>query len=99
MKSEHFSKLNRASRHEYGSLLILDHLMRHETPKKEKNNLHKTILQLEEQAAELDKGFFHTDQQEQELNFVNNELCEAKEAMEEIEKEVEENKMDLDSPE
>ena len=91
MKSPHLTKLNIESRKEYGALLLLDQLMRYELPRLEKDNLKETVLHLEEKVAELKKGFFHSDEQDQQLNYEKNELSEAMEALEEVEKEMEDN--------
>ena len=91
MKSAHLTKLNTESRQEYGALLLLDQLMRYELPKQEKDNLQETVLKLEEEVAELKKGFFHSEEQDQELNYEKDELSEAREALAEIEKEMVEN--------
>ena len=91
MKSPHFAKLDTESRQEYGALLLLDQLMRYELPRKEKDNLQEIVVQLEEEVAELKKGFFHSDEQDQELNYEKNELREAREAQVEVEKELVEN--------
>ncbi len=91
MKSPHLSKLNTESRQEYGALLLLDQLMRYELPRQERDNLQETVAQLEEEVAELKKGFFHSDEQDQELNYEKDELSEAREALSEVEKEMEEN--------
>ena len=91
MKSPHLSKLNTESRQEYGALLLLDQLMRYELPRQKKDNLQETVAQLEAEVAELKKGFFHSDEQDQELNFEKDELSEAREALSEVEKEMEEN--------
>jgi len=86
MKSPHLSKLNTESRQEYGALLLLDQLMRYELPRQERDNLQETVAQLEEEVAELKKGFFHSDEQDQELNYEKDELSEAREALSEVEK-------------
>jgi hypothetical protein len=91
MKSPNLTKLNTESRQEYGALLLLDQLMRYELPKQEKDNLQETVLKLEEEVAELKKGFFHSEEQDQELNYEKDELSEAREALAEIEKEMVEN--------
>ena len=91
MKSSHLTKLNIESRKEYGALLLLDQLMRYELPRLEKDNLKETVLHLEEKVAELKKGFFHSDEQDQKLNYEKDELSEAMEALEEVEKEMEDN--------
>ena len=91
MKSPHLTKLDTESRQEYGALLLLDQLMRYELPKQEKDNLQEIVLKLEEEVAELKKGFFHSEEQDQELNYEKDELSEAREALAEIEKEMVEN--------
>ena len=91
MKSPHLTKLDTESRQEYGALLLLDQLMRYELPKQEKDNLQETVLKLEEEVAELKKGFFHSEEQDRELNYEKDELSEAREALAEIEKEMVEN--------
>ena len=91
MKSSHLTKLDTESLQEYGALLLLDQLMRYELPRLEKDNLQETVVQLEEEVAELKKGFFHSDEQDQELNYEKDELSEAREALAEIEKEMVEN--------
>ena len=91
MKSSHLTKLDTESLQEYGALLLLDQLMRYELPRLEKDNLQETVVQLEEEVAELKKGFFHSDEQDQELNYEKDELSEAREALAEIEKERVEN--------
>ena len=91
MKSPNLTKLNTESRQEYGALLLLDQLMRYELPKQEKDNLQETVLKLEEEVAELKKGFFHSEEQDRELNYEKDELSEAREALAEIEKEMVEN--------
>ena len=91
MKSSHLTKLNIESRKEYGALLLLDQLMRYELPRLEKDNLKETVLHLEEKVAELKKGFFRSEEQDLELNYEKDELSEAMEALEEVEKEMEDN--------
>ena len=91
MKSPHLTKLNSESRQEYGALLLLDQLMRYELPRQEKDNLKETVAQLEEKVAKLKKGFFHSDEQDQQINYEKNELSEAQEALSEVEKEMEDN--------
>ena len=91
MKSPHLTKLDTESRQEYGALLLLDQLMRYELPRQEKDNLQETVVQLEEEVAELKKGFFHSDEQDQELNYEKDELSEARDALAEVEKEMVEN--------
>ena len=91
MKSPHLTKLNSESRQEYGALLLLDQLMRYELPRQEKDNLKETVAQLEEKVEKLKKGFFHSDEQDQQINYEKNELSEAQEALSEVEKEMEDN--------
>jgi len=88
MKSSSLSPLNRDSLQEFGALLLLDQLMRYDLLKDEKISLEKTISLLEEEVAELKKGFFHSDEQDQELSFEKDELREAKEALSQVEKEM-----------
>jgi hypothetical protein len=91
MKSHHLTKLDPESRQEFGALLLLDQLMGYELPRQEKDKLQETVVQLEEEVVELKKGFFHSDEQDQELNYEKDELSEAREALAEIEKEMVEN--------
>jgi len=91
MKSPHLTKLDTESRQEYGALLLLDQFMRYELPRQEKDNLQETVVQLEEEVAELKKGFFHSEEQDQELNYEKDELSEARAALAEVEKEMVEN--------
>ena len=77
---------------EFGALLLLDHLMRYELLQVEKVELEDIIDQLEIGVAELKKGFFRSDEQEQELSYEKEELREAKNALSEVEQEMEENR-------
>ena len=77
---------------EFGALLLLDHLMRYELLQVEKVELEGIIDQLEIGVAELKKGFFRSDEQEQELSYEKEELREAKKALSELEQEMEENR-------
>jgi len=77
---------------EFGALLLLDHLMRYELLQIEKVELEDIIEQLEISVAELKKGFFRSDEQEQELSYEKEELREAKKALSEVEQELEENR-------
>ncbi len=77
---------------EFGALLLLDHLMRYELLQVEKVELEDIIDQLEIGVAELKKGFFRSDEQEQELSYEKEELREAKKALSEVEQEMEENR-------
>ena len=65
--------------------------MRYDLLEIEKDNLTETVRLLEKEVAELKKGFFHSDEQDQELSFEKDELREAKEALSQVEKEMEEN--------
>ena len=77
---------------EFGALLLLDHLMRYELLQVEKVDLEDIIDQLEIGVAELKKGFFRSDEQEQELSYEKEELREAKKALSEVEQEMEGNR-------
>ena len=91
MKSPQMSTLSKEAMQEFGALLLLDHLMRYELLQVEKVELEDIIDQLENGVAELKKGFFRSDEQEQELSYEKEELREAKKALSEVEREMEEN--------
>ena len=86
------STLSKEVVQEFGALLLLDHLMRYELLQVEKVELEDIIDQLEIGVAELKKGFFRSDEQEQELSYEKEELREAKKALSEVEQEMEENR-------
>jgi DNA-binding PadR family transcriptional regulator len=92
MKSPQISTLNNEVVQEFGALLLLDHLMRYELLQVEKVELEDIIDQLEIGVAELKKGFFRSDEQEQELSYEKEELREAKKALSEVKQEMEENR-------
>ena len=92
MKSPQMSTLSKEAVQEFGALLLLDHLMRYELLQIEKVELEDIIDQLENGVAELKKGFFRSDEQEQELFYEKEELREAKKALSEVEQEMEENR-------
>ena len=92
MKSPQMSTLSKEVVQEFGALLLLDHLMRYELLQVEKIELENIIDQLENGVAELKKGFFRSDEQEQELSHEKEELREAKKALSEVEQEMEENR-------
>ena len=92
MKSPQMSTLSKEVVQEFGALLLLDHLMRYELLQVEKVELEGIIDQLEIGVAELKKGFFRSDEQEQELSYEKEELREAKKALSEVEQEMEENR-------
>ena len=92
MKSPQMSTLSKEAVQEFGALLLLDHLMRYELLQVEKVELEDMIDQLEIGVAELKKGFFRSDEQEQELSYEKEELREAKKALSEVEQEMEENR-------
>lgn len=71
--------------------MLLDQLMRYELLQYEKEDLDEIVSQLEKKVAELEKGFFHSDEQDQVLSFEKNELSEAKEALSQVGKEMVEN--------
>ena len=92
MKSPQMSTLSKEVVQEFGALLLLDHLMRYELLQVEKVELEDVIDQLEIGVGELKKGFFRSDEQEQELSYEKEELREAKNALSEVEQEMEENR-------
>ena len=92
MKSPQMSTLSKEAVQEFGALLLLDHLMRYELLQIEKVELEDIIDQLENGVAELKKGFFRSDEQEQELSYEKEELRKAKKALSEVEQEMEENR-------
>ena len=92
MKSPQMSTLSKEAVQEFGALLLLDHLMRYELLQIEKVELEDIIDQLENGVAELTKGFFRSDEQEQELSYEKEELREAKKALSDVEQDMEENR-------
>ena len=92
MKSPQMITFSKEIIQEFGALLLLDHLMRYELLQSEKVELEDIIDQLEIVVAELKKGFFRSDEQEQELSYEKEELREAKNALSEVEQEMEENR-------
>ena len=92
MKSLQMSTFSKEVLQEFGALLLLDHLMRYELLQIEKVELKDIIDQHENGVAELKKGFFRSDEQEQELSYIKEELREAKKALSEVEQEMEENR-------
>ncbi len=92
MKFPQMSTLSKEAVQEFGALLLLDHLMRYELLQIEKVELEDMIDQLENGVAELKKGFFRSDEQEQELSYEKEELREAKKVLSEVEQEMEENR-------
>jgi len=92
MKSPQMRAMSKEVVQEFGALLLLDHLMRYELLQAEKIELEEIIEQLEIGVAELKKGFFRSDKQEQELSYAKEELREAKIAISEVEQEMEENR-------
>ena len=61
--------LNEEGRKEFGILLLLDQIMRYDLLYQEKKGLQKIVEKLEAIVSELNKGFFPSEEQEQELNF------------------------------
>jgi len=92
MKSPQMSTLSKEVVQEFGALLLLDNLMRYELLQVEKVELEYIIEQLEIGVTELKKGFFRSDEQEQELSYEKEELKEAKKALFEVEQEMDENR-------
>ena len=74
MKSSQIKVLSKETIKEFGALLLLDHLMRYELLVVEKVELDEIIVQFENDVKDLKKGFFRTDEQEQELTFIKEEL-------------------------
>ena len=83
--------LNDQSRKEFGLLLLLDHLMRYDLLQIERSNIEEEISKMEVIVEELKKGFFHSEEQEEELNFQKKELGQARDALTQIVKEMDEN--------
>jgi len=83
--------LNDQSRKEFGLLLLLDHLMRYDLLQIERSNIEEEIFKMEGIVEELKKGFFHSEEQEEELNFQKKELGQARDALTQIVKEMDEN--------
>ena len=83
--------LNDEIRKEFGALLLLDQLMRYDLLLEESEELKVTIFELEDIVSELNKGFFRSEEQEQELNFQKDELKEAQDGLSQIKKEMGEN--------
>ena len=83
--------LNDEIRKEFGALLLLDQLMRYDLLLEESEELKVTIFELEDTVSELNKGFFRSEEQEQELNFQKDELKEAQDGLSQIKKEMGEN--------
>ena len=73
---------------EFGALILLDQLMRYDLLRREMEDLQETIVKLEEVVANLKKGFFHSEEHDQELKIEEDELSEAKEAFSQVEKEM-----------
>ena len=92
MKYTQISVLSKESAMEFGALLLLDHLMQFELLHIEKIELEDIIDQLENGVTELKKGFFRSDEQEQKLTYEKEELREAKNALSEVEEEIEGNR-------
>ena len=92
MKSPQMITFSKEIIQEFGALLLLDHLMRYELLQVEKLELEDIIDQLEIGVTELKKGFFRSDEQEQELSYEKEELREAKKALCEVEQEMEVNR-------
>ena len=88
VESSHLSPLSQENRKEFGALLLLDQLMCYELLLQEKEDLDEIVNKLEKKVAELKKGFFHSEEQDQDLNFEKSELSEAKEALSQVEKEM-----------
>ena len=84
----HSRILSKESMQEFGALILLDQLMRYDLLRREMEDLQETIVKLEEVVANLKKGFFHSEEHDQELKIEEDELSEAKEAFSQVEKEM-----------
>ncbi len=71
---------------------MLDHLMSYEMLQVQKKEINEIVDQLEMDVTELKKIFFRSDEQEQELDYLENELREAEEVLTNVEEEIEENR-------
>ncbi len=91
MNSTSSRTLNSEIKEEFAALLLLEQMMRYDLSLQEKNELIEIVTQLEQEVAELSKGFFHSDDQDEELDYKKQDLNEAKQAVEEVEKERTEN--------
>ncbi|MBS1254491.1 MAG: hypothetical protein MAG581_00286 [Deltaproteobacteria bacterium] len=92
MNTPRLSKFSKESRQEFGALLLLDHLMSYEMLQVQKKEINEIVDQLEMDVTELKKIFFRSDEQEQELDYLENELREAEEVLTNVEEEIEENR-------
>tara|TARA_Y100001970_G_scaffold293417_1_gene440057 strand:+ start:69 stop:965 length:897 start_codon:yes stop_codon:yes gene_type:complete len=90
-KISNLRSLNEEHREEFGVLLLLDQIMRFDLLQLEKKDLEKVIDELDGIIAKLNKGFFKSEEQDEDLNFQKEELIQAEEALSQVEKEIDEN--------
>ncbi len=72
---------------EFGSLLLLDRLMRFDNLRREREELEKTLATLEADLKERKKGFFHSDEEEYAIETLKEDLRQARQALNEVEEE------------
>ena len=82
--------LNESSRVELRMLLLLDWMMAFDQLHAEKQDLEKTLIELQEQVDSLKKGFFKSVEEEDALHEAKNDLKEAERARDAVEREMEE---------
>ena len=82
--------LDEASRVELRMLLLLDWMMAFDQLHAEKQDLEKTVIELQAQVDSLKKGFFKSVEEEDTLHDAKNDLKEAERARDAVEREMEE---------
>ena len=82
--------LDEASRVELRMLLLLDWMMAFDQLHAEKQDLEKTLIELQAQVDSLKKGFFKSVEEEDALHEAKNDLKEAERARDAVEREMEE---------
>ena len=82
--------LDEASRVELRMLLLLDWMMAFDQLHAEKQDLEKTLIELQAQVDSLKKGFFKSVEEEDALHYAKNDLKEAERARDAVEREMEE---------
>ena len=82
--------LDEASRVELRMLLLLDWMMAFDQLHAEKQDLEKTLIELQAQVDSLKKGFFKSVEEEDALHDAKNDLKEAERARDAVEREMEE---------
>ena len=82
--------LDESSRVELRMLLLLDWMMAFDQLHAEKQDLEKTLIELQAQVDSLKKGFFKSVEEEDALHDAKNDLKEAERALDAVEREMEE---------